>query len=172
MGVGALLIRRGLRLEPLLVGGAQERARRAGMENVPAIAGFGAAAAAAANHLAGAVDAARAQTDAVVRHVAEIAGITVYGDPVERLPHIACFGVDGVESEAVVLGLDQAGIAVHSGSACSSETLEPSPVLEAMGVPGDRSLRVSVGWSTTAADIDAFCTALPAVVTRLRNLRQ
>ena len=76
----------------------------------------------------------------------------------------------GVEAEAVLLGLDQAGIAAHSGSACSSESLEPSPVLEAMGVDAERSLRVSVGWSTTDDDVDAFLRALPTVVERLRAL--
>jgi cysteine desulfurase len=171
-GTGALVVRRGLRLEPLVLGGAQERARRGGLENVPAIAGFGAAAIAAAADLAAGAERARAHTETVQAAATAIDGITVYGDTVARLPHIVCFGVDGVESEAVVLGLDQAGIAVHSGSACSSETLEPSPVLEAMGVAADRSLRVSVGWSTTDADIAAFCTALPDVVARLRNLRQ
>ena len=85
----------------------------------------------------------------------------LFGDPVDRLPHIVCLGVDGVEAEPVLLGLDQAGIAVHSGSSCSSETLEPSPVLEAMGVDGERSLRLSVGWSTTDADVDAFVAAFP-----------
>ncbi len=172
MGVGALVVRRGLRLAPFLVGGAQERARRAGMENVPALAGFGAAANAVAKGLADAAETARAQTHAMLEGARAIDGVTVYGDPEQRLPHIVCFGVEGVESEAVVLGLDQAGIAVHSGSACSSEALEPSPVLEAMGVAGDRSLRVSVGWSTTDADVDAFCAALPTVVANLRNLRQ
>ena len=78
----------------------------------------------------------------------------------------------GVEAEPVLLGLDAAGVAVHSGSACSSESLEPSPVLEAMGVDAERSLRVSVGWSTTAADVGAFCDALPAVVARLRALAE
>ena len=87
-----------------------------------------------------------------------------------RLPHLVCIGVEGVEAEAVLLGLDQAGIAAHSGSACSSESLEPSPVLEAMGVDAERSLRVSVGWSTTEDDIDAFVSALPDVVSRLRAL--
>ena len=71
----------------------------------------------------------------------------------------------------MLLGLDQAGVAVHSGSACSSESLEPSPVLEAMGVDAERSLRVSVGWSTTDDDITAFLTALPTVVEKLRSLR-
>ena len=97
--------------------------------------------------------------------------MTTFGDPVGRLPHILCLGVDGVEAEPVLLGLDQAGIAVHSGSSCSSETLEPSPVLEAMGVDAERSLRLSVGWSTTDADIDAFEAAFPRVVDGLRSLR-
>ena len=85
----------------------------------------------------------------------------VYGDPVDRLPHLVCLGVDGVEPQAVLLGLDRAGVAAHSGSACSSEALEPSPVLEAMGVDAHHSLRLSVGWSTTEADVDAALPALP-----------
>jgi len=169
-GVGALLVRRGLRLRPLLVGGEQERARRAGMENVAAIAGFGAAAAILVQ--AGRLDAeatlARSQTGRVLEHLP--AGVVAYGDTDVRLPHLVCLGVEGVEAEAVLLGLDQAGVAAHSGSACSSEALEPSPVLEAMGVDAERSLRVSVGWSTTDDDIDAFVDALPSVVSRLRAL--
>jgi cysteine desulfurase len=76
-----------------------------------------------------------------------------------------------VEAEAVLLGLDQAGIAAHSGSSCSSESLAPSPVLEAMGADADRSLRLSVGWSTTDDDIAAFESAFSGVVNRLRALR-
>jgi cysteine desulfurase len=175
-GVGALLVRRGLRLRPLLVGGSQERARRAGYENVPAIVGFGAAAAVLAG---GALEheAARTrdQTQRVIDAVASGAlgrGVRTFGDVAAdgRLPHIACLGVDGVEAEPVLLGLDQAGVAVHSGSACSSEELEPSPILAAMGVDADRSLRVSVGWSTTDDDVDAFLDAFPRVVQRLRAL--
>ncbi|HEY4409337.1 MAG TPA: aminotransferase class V-fold PLP-dependent enzyme, partial [Acidimicrobiia bacterium] len=83
---------------------------------------------------------------------------------------LVCFGVEGVEAEPVLLGLDQRGVAVHSGSSCSSETFEPSPVLSAMGVDADHSLRVSVGWSSTSTDVDAFLAALPEVVTRLRSL--
>ena len=97
-------------------------------------------------------------------------GLAVYGDPVDRLPHIVCLGVEGVEPQAVLLGLDRAGIAAHSGSACSSEALEPSPVLEAMGVDAHHSLRLSVGWSTTDADIDRVLAALPAVLADLRAL--
>jgi cysteine desulfurase len=163
-GVGALLIRRGLRFRSLLVGGDQERARRAGFENVPAIVGFGAACEAIDVEVEAA--AARARTERVA------AGpLAVLGDPVERLPHLVCLELEGVEAEPVLLGLDQAGVAVHSGSSCSSEALEPSPVLEAMGVDASRSLRVSVGWSTTDDDVDALLAALPVVVDRLLALR-
>jgi cysteine desulfurase len=171
-GVGALLVRRGLRLPPLLVGGEQERSRRAGMENVAGLVGFGAAAEvlAAAGGLHGEAVRARAQTDRILAAATRLQGVVTYGDTVERLPHLVCLGVEGVEAEAVLLGLDQSGIAAHSGSACSSESLEPSPVLQAMGVEAERSLRVSVGWSTTEADVEAFCHALPGVVDRLRAL--
>src|SRR5205823_11493070 len=113
---------------------------------------------------------ARSLTARALDAAVAISGVVGYGDTEARLPHLVCVGVDGVEAEAVVLGLDQAGIAVHSGSACSSESLEPSPVLEAMGVDAERSLRVSVGWSTADDDIDAFLSALPDVVARLRAL--
>ena len=170
-GVGALLVRRGLRLDPLLVGGDQERARRAGLENVAAVAGFAAACQALADGTLGEEAAeARRLTERVLAAAAELDGIPTYGDPVDRLPHLVCLGIEGVEPQAVLLGLDAAGVAVHSGSACSSESLEPSPVLEAMGVDADRSLRVSVGWSTTDADIDAFLDAVPQVVADLRAL--
>jgi len=174
-GVGALCVRRGLRLRPLLVGGDQERARRAGYENVPAIAGFGAA----AEQLAGPAqaeeaDRARAQTERVAAAAREGrlgTATEVLGPADIRLPHLVCLAVAGVEAEPLVLGLDQAGVAVHSGSSCSSEALEPSPVLEAMGVDASRSLRVSVGWSTAGADIDALLAALPTVLDRLLALR-
>lgn len=167
-GIGALLVRRGLRFDPLVVGGDQERARRAGVENVPAIVGFGAAC--EALDLAGEAAASRRQTERVLAGAGRIEGVTTYGDTDRRLPHIVCLGVDGVEAEAVLLGLDQAGIAAHSGSACSSESLEPSPVLQAMGVEAERSLRISVGWSSVPGDIDALLEALPKVVDRLRAL--
>jgi cysteine desulfurase len=171
-GVGALVVGRGLRLDPLILGGEQERARRGGIENTPAIVGFGAAAELLADgRLAEEGARARSQTDRVLDLARALDGVTIYGDPVCRLPHVACLGVAGVEAEAVLLGLDQEGIAVHSGSACSSESLAPSPVLEAMGADAERSLRVSVGWSTSGADIDALVDALPRVVDRLRALR-
>jgi cysteine desulfurase len=173
-GVGALLVRRGLRLPPLLLGGAQERARRGGAENVAAAVGFGAAAVelGGGGRLAVEAAAARLRTDRlVVEAPARLAGVAIFGDPIRRLPHLVCFGIDGVEAEPVLLGLDRRGVAVHSGSSCSSETFEPSPVLRAMGVDADHSLRVSVGWSSTDADVDAFLDCLPEVVDRLRGLR-
>ncbi len=171
-GMGALLVRRGLRLDPLLVGGDQERARRAGFENVGAAIAFGAAASALTEP--GRLD---AEAEEAGRHTARLAeaataveGVELLGDPVERLPHLVCCSVAGVGAEPVLLGLDQAGVAAHSGSSCSSESLEPSPVLAAMGVDPERSLRLSVGWSTVGADVDAFVDAFAAVVGRLRAL--
>jgi cysteine desulfurase len=172
-GVGALVVRRGLRIEPLVVGGEQERARRAGLENVLGAIGFGAVAARLAEPgvLAAEHAAARRQTDRLSADARSVEGVVGFGDPDDRLPHLVCLGVDGVEAEPVLLGLDQAGIAAHSGSSCSSETLEPSPVLEAMGVDAERSLRLSVGWSTTEEDVDAFVGAFAGVVSGLRSLR-
>jgi len=169
-GTGALLVRRGLRLDPLLLGGDQERARRAGMENVPAFAGLGAAATELVATLDREAVEQRRLTERVLAAVPGLDGVVVYGDPDHRLPHLVCLGVLGIEPQAVLLGLDAAGIAAHSGSACSSESLEPSPVLEAMGVDAHRSLRISVGWNTVDADIDALLQALPKVIAHLRSL--
>ena len=171
-GMGALVLRRGLRIEPLLVGGEQERGRRAGLENVIGAIGFGAAAGALAEpgRLAAEAAEARRHTGRLLEAALAVDGVVAYGDTDGRVPHIVCLGVSGVEAEPVLVALDQAGVAVHSGSSCSSESLEPSPVLDAMGVDGERSLRLSVGWSTTDEDVDAFARAFPAVVGRLRDL--
>lgn len=174
-GVGALVVRRGQRIDPLIVGGSQERGRRAGLENLPAALGFGAAAAALAQP--GAVEReaeqARAQVASLTSAAIAVEGVEVLGDPdpAARLPHMVCFAVEGVEGEPLLLALDQAGIAAHSGSSCSSEALEPSPVLTAMGKDPERSLRVSVGWSTTDADVEAFCQSFGPALERLRMLR-
>jgi cysteine desulfurase len=173
-GAGALLVRRGLRLPPFVVGGAQERARRGGLEDVPTMVGFGAAAGelVADGRLQSEANVQRKLTDRVAHEAPErVGGVVRYGDPIERVPQLVCFGVEGVEAEPILLGLDQRGVAVHSGSACSSEALEPSPILAAMGVDADHSLRVSVGWNTVKEDVDAFLDAFPAVVDRLRALR-
>lgn len=176
MGTGALLVRRGVRLEPLLVGGDQERARRAGLEHVPGLVGLGAVADVLADPTNREREAAR--DAARIERLAEaltgpdgIAGVTRLGDPTDRVPHLLCLAVEDVEPQAVLLGLDQRGVAAHSGSSCSTESLEPSPVLEAMGVDAQRSLRLSVGWSTTDEDLDLTVAALRRVVDDLRRLR-
>ncbi len=176
-GAGALVIRRGSRFEPLLVGGEQERGRRAGLEALPALLAFGAAAHALADDgqrlLLHEARQAREQTAALTTLATSVQGVDVVGPQSgdDRLPYLVCLGVEGVEAEPVLIGLDRAGVAVHSGSACSSESIEPSPVLEAMGVDANHSLRVSVGWTTGDEDIEAFGSAFAPVVEALRALR-
>ena len=175
-GAGALIVRRGSRFEPLLVGGEQERGRRAGLEPVPAVLAFGAASAALAADgqllIGTEAAAARRQIATVVDAALDNQGVEVVGAAAaDRLPHVVCLGVHGVEAEPVLIGLDRAGVAVHSGSACSSESIEPSPVLEAMGADPSHSLRVSVGWTTTETDCAAFADAFTRVVADLRALR-
>ncbi len=174
-GAGALVVRRGSRFDPLIVGGEQERGRRGGLEALPALVAFGAAAAvlAADDTLAVEATAARAQIAAAVEAARAVGGVEVVGpaSAEDRVPHLVCLGVQGVEAEPVLIGLDRVGVAVHSGSACSSESIEPSPVLEAMGADPSHSLRVSVGWSTTDGDIAAFADAFTRVVEELRALR-
>jgi cysteine desulfurase len=172
-GAAALLVRRGLRFPPFIVGGAQERARRGGIEDIPALVGYGAAAAELlGGRLQREADEARALTERLATEtLGSVPDVERFGDSVERVPHVVCLGVAGVEAEPILLALDQHGVAVHSGSSCSSEMLEPSPVLAAMGVDADHSLRASVGWSSTAADVDAFLEVFPGIVERFRRLR-
>jgi cysteine desulfurase len=170
-GVGALVVRRGIRLAPFLVGGSEERARRAGAENVLGIVGF-AGACRALDDVALADEAAAAQrfTGRLEAMAMAVPGVEVVGRGAARLAHIVCLSIAGVLGEAVLLSLDRNGIAAHSGSACSSEVLEPSPVLAAMGVDPDSSLRLSVGWSTKEDDIEAFGAVFADAVARLRSL--
>jgi cysteine desulfurase len=169
-GSGVLVLGQGVRLPPLLVGGDQERARRAGLENAAAIVGL--AAVASELERSGAAEAHRlaALTARAADAAAAIDGVSVLGHPTERAPHLLCLGLEGVEPQPVLLGLDQRGVAVHSGSSCSSEALEPSPVLAAMGVDAERSLRISVGWSTEEGELDAAMAALAEVLAGLRRL--
>jgi cysteine desulfurase len=155
----------------MIVGGAQERARRGGLENVAACVGFGAAC--EALDVDGEAAQARALIAGAATVVDRVPGVDRYGDasPGGALPHLLCLGVGGVEAEPILLALDQHGVAVHSGSSCSSETLEPSPVLAAMGVDAEHSLRLSVGWSSDASDVDRFVEVFPGIVERLRGLR-
>jgi cysteine desulfurase len=170
VGTGVLLVRRGLRLRPLIVGGEQERARRAGIEDVVGALGF--AAAIDAIDIDVEADRQSALADGLRGALLGSEAVELFGHPTERLPHLVCAGISDIEPQAVLLGLDRRRVRAHSGSACASEGLEPSPVLEAMGVDAHRSLRVSVGWSTTDADVAAFASALPVVVAELRALRR
>ena len=171
-GCGALLIRRGLRVPPFIVGGMQERARRGGLENVAAAVGFGAAASELESSLDSEASTARRLMSRLREGALGIDGVEAFGprDEASRLPGLLCVGLAGVEAEPVLIGLDGAGVAAHSGSSCSSESLEPSPVLQAIGVDADHSLRFTAGWSTTEADVEMACEALPAVVARLRSM--
>jgi cysteine desulfurase len=115
----------------------------------------------------------RAQIAALSTRATSVEDVDIVGPQSEdeRLPHLVCLGVHGVEAEPVLIGLDRSGVAVHSGSACSSESIEPSPVLDAMGIDANHSLRISVGWSTVDDDIEAFGRAFADVVAALRALR-
>jgi cysteine desulfurase len=157
-GVGALVAAEGvLGLEPLLRGGGQELGRRAGTENVAGIAGFGAAARAAAAALEAGSRRLEGQRRRLENGLREIPGVIVFSDEVPRLPNTTLFTVPGLRAETAVIGFDLAGIAVSSGSACSSGKVQPSHVLEAMGAGPEMAkgaVRLSLGWSTSDADID------------------
>lgn len=173
-GVGALWIRRGVRLAPYLTGGKQERNRRAGTENVPAIAGLGAAARVAREHLRTSAASIAALRDRLERGIlGGVSGTSVNGDPARRVPNTSNISFEGVEAESLLIALDLEGVAVSTGSACSSGSLEPSHVLKAMGFSGGRtrnSLRFSLGLGTTVEEVDRVVAILPALVAKLRML--
>lgn len=161
-GAGALIIAGETPVEGLLHGGGQERGHRAGTENTPAIAGFGAAAEAAAGELAAAarLQRWRERLEREVRAAAPAA--VIHGAAAPRLPNTSCIALPGVAAETQVMALDLAGVAVSAGAACSSGKIHPSHVLTAMGVPetaAGEAIRVSLGWASAAADIDRFLAA-------------
>ena len=162
-GVGALVLAEGmLGFEPLLRGGGQEKGRRAGTENVAGIAGFGAAAEAAMGALK--TDALRLESlrNRLESGLRKTPGAIVFSDDVPRLPNTTLFTVPGLRAETAVIGFDLAGVAVSSGSACSSGKVQPSHVLEAMGFgpkTAQGAVRLSLGWSTSDADIDCCLEA-------------
>ena len=172
-GIGALWIRRGVRLQPQMTGGRHERSRRAGTENVAGIAGIGMAARHAADALQ---DAARLRTlrDRLEREIlARVPGTALNGDSDRRVPNTTNISFDGIEAESLLIALDLEGVAVSTGSACSSGSLEPSHVLRAMNLPSPRarnSLRFSLGSATTEAEIDFVVGILPDLAHRLRQI--
>jgi len=171
-GVGALVLKPGVSVEPLLKGGGQERRRRAGTENVAGIVGFGVAAELAAADLAKA-DAIRALRDALEAGVLAIApDAMILSGNVERLPNTSCIAVPGAKAETLVIGLDLAGVSVSAGSACSSGKVEASHVLSAMGLPPEiaqGAVRVSLGIGTTSHDIERFLGAFGELIRRLKQ---
>jgi cysteine desulfurase len=172
-GIGALWIRRGIRLLPQMTGGRHERSRRAGTENVAAIAGMGVAARLAAGAL-GEVEGIGLLRDRLEREIlARVPGTVVNGDPAARVPNTTNISFDGIEAESLLIALDLEGVAVSTGSACSSGSLEPSHVLRAMNLPSPRarnSLRFSLGRATTDAEIDFVIDILPGLAHRLRQI--
>lgn len=173
-GAGILYVRRGTRLLPILTGGKHERNRRAGTENVPAIVGMGVAARLAAQKLEAEgvrVAALRDRLEAGI--LAAVPGTAVNGEGSARVPNTTNISFDRVEAESLLIALDLEGIAVSTGSACSSGTLEPSHVLKAMGYPVHRtqnSLRFSLGLFSTDAEVDRVVETLPRLVEKLRLL--
>jgi cysteine desulfurase len=173
-GVGALWIRRGLRLLPVLTGGKHERSRRAGTENVAGIVGMGVAATLAAAKIEEEARRISALRDRLEEGVLRaVPGTTVNGDRSLRVPNTTNISFDRIEAESLLIALDLEGVAVSTGSACSSGTLEPSHVLKAMGFPPHRtqnSIRFSLGAANTDADVDRVIAILPGIVEKLRSL--
>ena len=178
-GVGALYIRKGTRLAPMLHGGSHERSRRAGTENVPGIVGLGKAADLARAGFEGGDDLQMdhqkmaAARDRLERELLEIDATGLNGEGAPRVPNTTNIYFDGIEGEALVIALDLKGLAVSTGAACSSGAIEPSHVLTAMGLSRERakaSIRFSLGKQNTAEDVDFALSLIPETVGRLREL--
>jgi len=173
-GVGVLFVRRGVRFRPLVLGGSHERGRRAGTENVPGIVGVGKACELAREALDEMNTRVRGLRDRLEQTILErIPNTAVNGSRTERAPHVANISFRGVEGEALLISLDFQGIAVSTGSACSSGSLEPSHVLKALGQSPDMihgSIRFSLSRMTTDEDIDYVLEVLPTTVARMREM--
>ncbi|MDB9538726.1 cysteine desulfurase NifS [Anabaenopsis arnoldii] len=173
-GIGALYVRRGVRFRPLLIGGHQERGRRAGTENVPGIIALGKAAELELLHLEEATARERKLRDRLEQTLlAKIPDCEVNGDVTQRLPNTTNIGFKYIEGEAILLSLNKHGICASSGSACTSGSLEPSHVLRAMGLPYTTlhgSIRFSLSRYTTESEIDRVIEVMPDIVQRLRAM--
>jgi cysteine desulfurase len=173
-GTGALWIKRGTRLQAMQTGGKHERGRRAGTENVPAIVGMGVAAQLAAQKMAAETARVGALRDRLEEGILRgVTGTAINGARMSRVPNTTNISFDRVEAESLLIALDLEGVAVSTGSACSSGTLEPSHVLRAMGFPPHRtqnSLRFSLGAFSTDAEVDRVIEILPRLVEKLRAL--
>ena len=173
-GTGALFVRRGTPFLPLMLGGGQERERRAGTENIPGIVGLSVALELAESRKEEASAHCAALRDRIISYILEnIPGSHLNGHPTERLPNNVNFSFAGVEGEPILLGLDMAGIAASSGSACSSGSLEPSHVLLALGQSAEvarGSLRITLGKGNTTEEVEYLLEELVGLVKQLRQL--
>jgi cysteine desulfurase len=173
-GIGALWVKRGVRLAPFLSGGKQERNRRAGTENVPGVIGMGVAATRAMQKMAAEAVRLAALRDRLENGIlSAVPNTDVNGSRESRVPNTTNISFDRIEAESLLIALDLEGVAVSTGSACSSGTLEPSHVLKAMGLSSHRaqnSIRFSLGESNTEEQIDHVIEILPRIVTKLRSL--
>ena len=172
-GIGVLYAKKGVRLHTLIAGGAQERGKRAGTENIPAILGMAAALQEACDHMEENTQHCKALRDRLIAGLSQIPHSVLNGDPVYRLPSNVHFCFEGIEGESLLLLLDQKGICASSGSACTSGSLDPSHVLLAIGRPHEiahGSLRLSLGEENTMAEVEYMLEAIPEVVSYLRNM--
>ena len=172
-GIGVLYARQGLTLTTLIAGGAQERGKRAGTENIPAIMGMGAALEEACAHMEENARAVSALRDKLIAGLSKIPHCALNGDPVHRLPGNVSFCFEGIEGESLLLLLDAKGICASSGSACTSGSLDPSHVLLAIGRPHEvahGSLRLSLCHWNTEEEVDEMLRVIPQVVEYLRNM--
>jgi len=174
-GIGALYMRQGTKIAKFLHGGRHERDRRAGTENIAAAVGFGAATEISHDKTFEGNDLRHLRDLLQAKILAGISGVRVNGHPENRLPNLLNLSIEGVESDSLLLSLDLKGIAVSNGSACTSGTIEPSHVLQAMGVRKDlakSALRFSFGRQNCLAEVDACVEALIEIVTRLRKFKK
>jgi cysteine desulfurase len=173
-GVGALYVRKGTQLAPMLYGGRHERSRRAGTENVPGIVGLGKAAELARMGLQQGDDGKlAAKRDRLEQALLQVESTGVNGEGAPRVPNTTSMYVDSIDGEALVIALDLQGLAVSTGAACSSGAIEPSHVLTAMGLRADRaraSIRVSLGKQNTDDEVDFAIGLVPETIARLREL--
>ena len=172
-GIGALYMKKPLRLPALIQGGGQEKGRRSGTENVPGAVGMAAALKEAVDHLPEEMARLSALRDRLIAGLSALPYASLTGHPVKRLPGTASFVFEGVEGEALLLHLDAKGICASSGSACSSASLDPSHVLLAIGLPhaiAHGSLRLSLGAENTGEDVDTILREAPAAVAYLREM--
>ncbi|KYH32368.1 cysteine desulfurase NifS [Neomoorella mulderi] len=173
-GVGCLYIRKGTRINPILHGGAQERKRRPGTENMPGIVGFGRAAELAGQELDSEMERLKGLRDKLIDGIMNrIEDVQLNGDREKRVATNANFSFRYVEGESLLLSLDMKGICASSGSACTSGSLDPSHVLLAMGIPHEvahGSVRMTLGRDNTEADIDYVLEVMPEIVARLRSM--